>query len=91
MKKNQLTVKEIKDMIEEMQDNDIISFQMISGCCYDYEDLDNPDISDYYPPSKRELGCKVITFDSLPGYKSCIQVGQTKDADKKRWEKVKGK
>ena len=74
-------------MISNMKDEDRLVFQMISGCCGDYEELEFDEetaISDYYPPEPRynATGCKVIQFIPLPGYHSCLQAGGTKERHK---------
>jgi hypothetical protein len=64
---------------------------MASGCCGEIEELevvyhDTMDVS--FGGMSGDLMPRV-EFGSLPGYKSCIQAGNTIQSDKEYWERFK--
>lgn len=79
-----MTKTELIELMKDMPDDASVVFQVVSGCCGDREDMTVIDTDTTYPKML------VITFDSLPGYRSCIQVGGTKKADDE-WMKKYGK
>jgi hypothetical protein len=94
-----LTLKELREFMEQIPKDtpgdEPIIFRMKSGCCGDFEDMDLIDIENLilnpYPQQSKTkyLGSIVFMFDSLPGYKSCIQAGNTVRQDKEYWDKLK--
>jgi len=77
-----MKVKELKELIEGMDDDGEVYINMQYGCCSDTLEMKVID-SDQY--SSKEAW---ILVAAVPGYKSCIQAGRTKEADKKYWEKL---
>lgn len=82
-----MKVKELKELLSKVSDDADVSFQMRSGCCGDVEYMEVAYTDDYEPSKSIPEGHVSITFESLPGYKSCIQAGGTIRADKEYWEK----
>lgn len=82
-----MKIKELRELIATMQDDDAVSFEMLSGCCGDYEDLDLVDawVNDSSYKNRREVYLR-IEFAPLPGYRSCIQTGGTKRAHDEYWK-----
>jgi hypothetical protein len=70
-----LLIKDLKELIEGMEDDDIVSFQMLDGCCGDFieMDLNYTDQVDIGNNSKFAR----IQFEQLPGYKTCRQSADT--------------
>lgn len=83
------TVKELKEFIADLPDDMTLWFTMASGCCGDFEELDNVEVS-IQEPSKNYSGAVHFDFSSLPGYRSCIQVGGTKRAHEEYWKQIDG-
>lgn len=80
-----MKVKELREVLSGLNDDADIAFLMNSGCCGDYESLEDYDIDaidDNYA---------AIYFKALPGYRSCIQVGSTIKADKDYWDRINQK
>lgn len=73
------------ELIQKLDDNDEILFQIQDGCCDDSLDLIVDDTA--YHNLDVEGKVVIVKFSSLPGYRSCIQAGQTKRADQEYWEK----
>lgn len=70
-----MNIKEIKEAIKYLPDDTNISFQMSSGCCGDYEELDVYDIES---GSAKEGSYLIFRFEALPGYETCRKAGATK-------------
>ena len=83
-----MKVKELKNLISDLSDESDVCFQMDSGCCGDYESMEITDTEVMGLTGKEDVDdILIVRFKALPGYRYCIQVGQTKRADKKYWEK----
>ena len=83
-----MKIKELKEYLNtlpaEMDDADIISMLSI-GCCGETLDLGEVDV-DHQLPSGKYSGVLTLRFnESIPGYRSCRQVGQTESNDKAYW------
>lgn len=85
-----MKIKELKEMIANMPDDADLSFQMQSGCCGEFEEMEIS-YTDIYEPHRDWQGSLLFRFHALPGYKSCIQAGGTIRADKEYWERISGK
>jgi len=83
MPTNTVTVKELREAIANLKDNDLVYFNMNSGCCAESELLENPNVDTVI--LKKDSYCE-IRFSALPGYRSCIQVSKTKEADEEYWK-----
>jgi len=84
--------KELLEVLKECDPEQEVSFQAADGCCGEYFELQADDFEHQYDYNKKTKkwdvpGWAVIRFPSLPGYRSCIQSGGTKRADKEYWEK----
>lgn len=84
-----MKIKELKEILNnlpiEMDDVEIFS-TMNSGCCGDFEELEDLDVDFRLPDSKyKDKGMLRFSYSSLEGYRSCRQVGQTKQSDKEYW------
>jgi hypothetical protein len=88
-----MKVKELRELIADMKEDEEVHFQMSSGCCGDYEEMDVVDSEvlpfDPYKPEEGSFGR--ILLGPLPGYTSCRQAGATKRAHQEYLEAVKGK
>ena len=83
-----MKIKELKEYLAslppEMDEADVYSTLSI-GCCGDTLELGEVEL-DHHLPSKSYLGCLQLRFnESIAGYRSCRQVGQTEENDKKYW------
>ncbi len=85
-----MKIKELKDLLNSLpseMDSLEVWCTMSSGCCGDFEELGLLEVDERLP-SKDDPGMLRIHFnESLPGYRSCRQVSQTKDNDKEYWLK----
>jgi hypothetical protein len=89
MKTITMKVSELKQAISELADDTDVYFRIASGCCGDYEDLELIELEVNKKTGDGSILDQeycILHFNSLPGYKSCIQAGQTKKADEKYWE-----
>jgi len=77
-----MKIKELKDAIANLNDDAEISFLMDSGCCSETETMVANDLETY------ENSALIVRFNSLPGYKSCLQAGATKRAHEEYWKKI---
>lgn len=80
-----MKAKELKELVNQLSDEDDILFNIDSGCCGDYEELEVHDL-DLFKSFERFL---IVRFKSLPGYRSCLQVGCTKRQDEEYWKDKK--
>lgn len=76
-----MKVKELKDQLNQLSDEDDVNFLMDSGCCGDYEEMEVYDLDLF-----REFKLLLVRFKALPGYRSCIQSGSTLKQDKEYWK-----
>ena len=71
-----------------------VSFEMASGCCGNWEDMTLMDVDvigiNYKGNTPTEHYVRIL-LESVPGYKSCIQAGNTKRAHDEYWAEVKRK
>lgn len=96
-----MKTKEFMAELAKCDPDEDIRFDMLSGCCGDWEPLDlakyvendySVEAEEYYKGKYGEGTPSIylrVTFNPLPGYKSCKQAAQTRDADKEYWEKFK--
>lgn len=86
-----MKIKELKDLISklpaEMDEVEIWS-TISSGCCGEFEELGEIEVQEFLPSPNNPGGLRIHFNESLPGYKSCIQVSQTKENDIKYWSQV---
>ena len=80
-----MKIKELKELIEGMDDDGEVWINMQDGCCGDTMEMKVIDLDQYSPKFAS------ILLAAVPGYKSCIQAGGTKESDKKYWEKFNPK
>ena len=69
-----------------------VSFEMSSGCCGDWEDMTCYDVDLMGTDYKGNIpgGYYVrILLESVPGYKSCRQAGDTKRRHEEYWANIK--
>lgn len=76
-----MNIKELRELIDGWPDDGQILFKIVSGCCGDYEDLEQCDvtINQNETLTVNEL---TIHFAPLPGYRTCRQAAGTIQADK---------
>jgi hypothetical protein len=79
-----MKVKELRELMRELDDDADVQFSMDDGCCGDYLTLELA-FSDAILAGLMEL-----RFKAVPGYRSCIQSGATKQADKDYWNRING-
>jgi len=79
-----MKVKELRELMEELDEDAEIQFSINDGCCGDYLVLEL-DFSDAILAGLMEL-----RFKAIAGYKSCVQSGATKQADKDYWNRING-
>ena len=85
---SKLTIIELYELIKDLSDDSEVMFTLPDGCCGDLFYLENVDADIYGTSSSPYLNIHLV--DGLPGYRSCIQSGQTKRNDELYWKKVKG-
>ena len=76
-----MKVKELKELIEGMDDNGEVIVNMTDGCCGDLFMMEVIDLDQF------SAKYAVIYLAAAPGYRSCIQASNTKKADKEYWDK----
>ena len=83
-----MKIKDLKNLINklppEMDELEIWN-TISSGCCGEFEELGEMEVQELLPTSNNPGGLRIHFNESLPGYKSCIQVSQTKENDIKYW------
>ncbi len=85
-----MKIKELRQMLNELpatMDDQDVQFNMRSGCCGDYEELNILDFDAFAPDKFYDKGMVRFFFDAVPGYQSCIQAGGTKRAHEEYWKK----
>jgi len=80
-----MKIKELKELIEGLDGDAEVHISMQDGCCGDTLEMEVIDLDQF---SSKFAS---ILLAAAPGYRSCIQASGTKEADKKYWEKIKGK
>lgn len=77
-----MKTKELLELLSKADPEEKVIFWIDDGCCGDFLELDLYDVElyDIKPVNA------VLRFNALPGYKSCIQSGGTKRADKEYWK-----
>lgn len=82
-----MNIKELRELIDGWPDDGQVIFNMVSGCCGDYEDLEVCDIR-FNQSEDLIKNYIIIDFAPLPGYKTCRQAAGTIEADKE-YHKIK--
>ena len=82
-----MNIKDLRELIQDWPDDGEILFEMVSGCCGDYQALEECDAT-IYQNSDLTVNVLTIHFCSLPGYKTCRQVAGTLKADE-QYHKLK--
>lgn len=90
-----MKIKELKAILAQIPDSmdEVDIFTTLGvGCCGEFEELENMDVDFRLPDNKpeghplKDSGMLRIDFGtSLPGYRSCRQVSETKRLDKEYW------
>lgn len=75
-----MKVSDLKRQIADLPDDADLFFNMASGCCGDHETLE---IWDTAPGTYNGKSWLVFYFNSLPGYRTCRQAGDTIREDEK--------
>ena len=78
-----MKVGELKKELAKLSDDVEVHFLMYSGCCGETETLT---LSPGFELETYEDTTLIFYFDSLPGYKSCIQAGGTLRAHEEYWK-----
>lgn len=84
-----LTIGDLRKLIEGQPDDAEVVLEMTDGCCGDTLDLDYEESRTSLEDYDKKPGYIVLRTAPLPGYRSCIQSGGTKEADKEYWAKFK--
>lgn len=71
-----MTIKELKELIKDSADENEIFFHIQDGCCGDYLSLKIIE-TEAWSFKKDEPKDITILFKYLPGYKTCLQSGNT--------------
>ncbi len=88
-----MKAKELLEYLTKADPESEVQFSMDEGCCGDTYSLEAYDIynNDPYAGNIKipDSIFTVIYFKSIPGYRSCLQVGGTKRADKEWCDKYR--
>ena len=80
-----MKVKEMIELLSELDKESDVVFLMDVGCCGDILDLDLNDISTF---NDEEDNLTFFKFDPIAGHRSCEQVIKTEQNDKKYWKNI---